>query len=185
MAPGTHLLFSWLVAVNIFKERRERTLVAIAGVAPDLDGLGVIIDKVSGITNYYTQYHHYLGHSVFSAILIASIAAVFAGVQKVTVLCAAFFVVHLHLLCDIVGSKGPDGYNWPIYYLYPVNPTYGISWERQWELNAWQNMLIMGVLLMIALYYATTKRITFLEVFSSRLNEEVFTMYNKYFRNKI
>lgn len=182
MAPGAHLLFSWLVGVNLFNARRERALVAIAGVAPDLDGLGLIVDKVSGTTNYFFQYHHYLGHSVFSAIIIASIAAAFAKVQKLTVWFAAFFVVHLHLLCDIAGSKGPDGNQWPIHYLYPLNPYYSISWAHQWELNAWQNILTMVLLLFVSCYYAATKRITFLEVFSYRLNEEVFKMYNKYFR---
>ncbi|WP_323816491.1 metal-dependent hydrolase [Cellvibrio sp. NN19] len=184
MAPGTHLLFSWLVGVNIFKARRERALIAIAGVAPDLDGLGLIADKVSGTTSYFFQYHHYLGHSVFSAIIIASIAAVFARAQKLTVWCAAFFVVHLHLLCDIACSKGPDGYQWPIYYLYPLNPSYSITWAHQWELNAWQNILIMVLLLFGSFYYASTKRITFLEVFSYRLNEEAFKMYYKYFCKK-
>lgn len=184
MAPGSHLLISWLVGANIFKARRERVLVAIAGLAPDLDGLGLIVDKVSGTTSYFFQYHHYLGHSVFSAVIIASIAAVFAKVQKLTLWCAAFFVVHLHLLCDLLGSKGPDGYQWPIYYLYPLNISYSISWAHQWELNAWQNMVIMLLLLVVSFYYAATERITFLEVFSYRLNEEAFKMYKKYCRKK-
>ncbi len=184
MAPGSHLLFSWLVGANLFKARRERVLVAIAGVAPDLDGLGLIADKVSGTTSYFFQYHHYLGHSVFSAVIIASIAAVFAKVQKLTLWCAAFFVVHLHLLCDLLGSKGPDGYQWPIYYLYPLNTSYSISWAHQWELNAWQNIVILLLLLVVSFYYAATERITFLEVFSYRLNEEAFKMYKKYCRKK-
>lgn len=174
------MLFSWLSGVNIFKNRRERSLVAIAGVAPDLDGLGFIIDKVSGTTNYFFQYHHYLGHSIFSAIVIASIASVIARSQRVKVWGVAFFVVHLHILCDIVGSKGPDGHQWPIYYLYPLYPSYGMTWEHQWELNAWQNILIMMFLLLLSAYYAATKGLTFLEIFSGRLNSEAFRIYKKY-----
>ncbi len=182
MAPGTHLIFSWLVGANLLNARRERALVAIAGVAPDVDGLGIVIDKISGTSNYFFQYHHCLGHSIFSAILIASIAAVFAKAQKLTVWCVAFLLVHLHFLCDIAGSKGPDGYQWPIYYLYPLNPSYSIKWSHQWELNAWQNMLFMLLLVIASCHYALTKRITFLEVFSYRLNAELFNMYHKYFR---
>lgn len=184
MSPGAHLLISWLSGVNIFKNRRERCLVAIAGVAPDLDGFGLIIDKISGTTSYFLQYHHYLGHSIFSAVVISSIASVIARNQKAEVWCVAFFVVHLHILCDIAGSKGPDGHRWPIYYLYPLDSTYGITWEHQWELNAWQNILIMAILLLLSGYYAATKGLTFLEVFSGHLNNEAFRIYNKYLRKK-
>lgn len=185
MAPGTHLMFSWLVGVKVLQERRERTIVALVGVAPDIDGLGVIIDTLSGSTNYYAQYHHVVGHSIFSAILFAFIAAALAKVQKLTVFCLAFLVVHMHILCDIVGSKGPDGFQWPIYYLYPLNSAYGITWAYQWALNSWQNVLFMVLLLFVSGYYAATRRITFLEVFSERLNAEAFKMYAKYFGKKL
>ena len=182
MSPGAHLLFSWLSSVKILKNRRERTLVSVAGVAPDLDGLGLIVDKVTGTTNYFFQYHHYLGHSIFSAIVISTIASLLATSQRLQVWSISFFVVHLHLLCDVIGSKGPEGHQWPIYYLYPLNTSYGITWKYQWELNAWQNILILGLLLVGTAYYAKTKKITFLEVFSGRLNEEAFKIYRKYVR---
>lgn len=144
MSPGAHLLFSWLTSVNVFGNRRERVLVSLAGVAPDLDGLGLIVDKVTGTTNYFFQYHHYWGHSIFAAIVISSVASLFAKTQRLQLWCLSFFVVHLHLLCDIVGSKGPDGNQWPIYYLSPFNTAYGITWKYQWALNAWQNIAILG-----------------------------------------
>lgn len=184
MAPGSHLVFSWLVAVNVLRDRRERSIVALVGVAPDIDGMGVIIDKISGSTNYYAQYHHVVGHGIFSAILFAAIAALLAKVQKLTVFCLSFFVMHLHILCDIVGSKGPDGYQWPIYYLFPLNQAFGITWPHQWALNAWQNVLFMVLLLFVSGYYAATRKITFLEVFSERLNAEAFKMYARYFAKK-
>lgn len=61
MAPGSHLLISWLITVEIVKERRERALVALTGLAPDLDGAGIIIDFFTGTTQYYFKYHHYVG----------------------------------------------------------------------------------------------------------------------------
>ena len=42
MSPVTHFLFGWMVANTTDFSRRERAIVAIAGVIPDVDGLGVI-----------------------------------------------------------------------------------------------------------------------------------------------
>ena len=180
MSPGAHLLISWLSSVEVLKERRERTLVTLSGVAPDLDGLGVILDKITGTTDYYFRFHHYLGHSILSALVIAGVASFFAKFQKVTVWFLAFVLVHIHILCDVIGSKGPDGYHWPIYYLYPFDPSFELTWKYQWELNAWQNQVIMFFLLSISLFYAYSKKITFLEVFSQSLDKEAFKMYKKY-----
>jgi hypothetical protein len=184
MSPGAHLLLGWLSGAGTLSMRRERILVALSSIAPDLDGLGIIVDKISGHTNYYFQFHHYLGHSIFSAIAIATIASIVANTQKFTVWCLAFIVIHIHIICDIVGSKGPDGYQWPIYYLFPLNADYGITWKYQWELNAWQNSLIVLLLILGSLYFASIKKITVLEVFSNRINDEAFRMFDKYCRKK-
>lgn len=43
----------------------------------------------------------------------------------------------------------------------------------------------MCLLLLASAYYASVKKITFLEVFSSRLNDEAFRMLNKYIRRSV
>ncbi len=48
MSPLTHLLASWIIAVKTTDNLRDRRLVTLAGVAPDLDGLGIIIDIANG-----------------------------------------------------------------------------------------------------------------------------------------
>ena len=83
---------------------------------------------------------------------------------------------------DIIGSRSPDGYQWPIYYLYPLNEKYNVTWAGQWELNSWQNYLFFGCLIIGNLYYAITRKLTFLEVFSSKLNQVAIGMYDKYVR---
>lgn len=180
MSPGAHLLIAWLSGAELLENTRERRILAIAGVAPDLDGVGIIFDRISGTSNYYFEYHHYLGHSIFAALIIATISSFVARTQRKLVWRLSFIVVHLHILCDVVGSKGPDGYQWPVYYFYPVYPDVGITWKYQWQLNAWPNILIIVVLFGVTMYYARKKRITFLEVFSKRLDEEAFKMYFKY-----
>ncbi len=182
MSPGAHLLISWLSGAELLKDRRERTIVALFGVAPDLDGLGVLVDMVTGKTNYFLQYHHYFGHSIFAALILAFSSLLLAQRQKLRVFILVLFVVHLHILCDVIGSRGPDGYQWPVYYMYPLLPDFYLTWQYQWELNAWPNLLLMLCLFIISWYYAKSRRITFLEVFSSRLNEEAFSMYYKYVR---
>lgn len=99
MAPGSHLLMSWLTTIEIVKGRRERALVALTGLAPDLDRAGIIIDFFTGTTHYYFKYHHYVGHSFLFAFLTASIAAFLAKSQKILVWFLFVVVVHLHFIC--------------------------------------------------------------------------------------
>ena len=48
MNPITHLLVGWSVAESAALSRRDRALVAIAGVAPDVDGAGILLDFATG-----------------------------------------------------------------------------------------------------------------------------------------
>jgi hypothetical protein len=50
MSPITHLLASWIVAAKTTDNLRDRRLVTLAGVAPDLDGLGIIVRFISGLS---------------------------------------------------------------------------------------------------------------------------------------
>ncbi|WP_247684566.1 metal-dependent hydrolase [Pseudoalteromonas luteoviolacea] len=180
MAPVAHLLFSWLTTVKLVKNRRERALVSSAGVLPDIDGIGLVVDWITDKTNYYAMYHHYIGHSIYSALLISTLLVLLSKTQRKLVFLLSFFLVHFHIFLDIIGSKGPDGNQWPVYYLYPVDSSFNITWSGQWELNAWQNQLFMLVLLIFSIYIAVTRKLTFLEIFSEKLNQEVFSMYNRY-----
>jgi inner membrane protein len=58
-----------------------------------------------------------------------------------------FISFHLHLLCDLIGARGPDGDQWPIPYLKPFSNTLQLTWHGQWALNAWQNFVITGLFL--------------------------------------
>lgn len=180
MTPGAHLVLSWLSSVNIVTDSRERRIVTYAGLSPDLDGIGLIADKLTGETTYYEQFHHYIGHCGVAALIVPLIAMYFAKIEKLRVLFLSFFVFHVHILCDIVGSKGSDGYQWPIYYLYPFDASFELTWSGQWELNAWQNSVIMATSLGACLYIAAKRRYSFMEVFGKRFDKEVFKMYSKY-----
>ncbi|MCU4675168.1 metal-dependent hydrolase [Catenovulum sp. 2E275] len=107
MSPGTHLLFSWVSTVELLKNRRERAVVSVAGITPDIDGIGIIVDKITGSTNFYLSHHHYFGHSIFAAFLIAMLAVYISKVQRTMVFFLSFILVHVHILFDVIGSKRP------------------------------------------------------------------------------
>jgi len=152
MSPITHFLASWTIAESCTENRRERLWICLAGLAPDLDGLGIFVDIANdllgrGVSQWYAVYHHFLFHGLFGAVVTVAIARL-AGVARLKALLLVFLAFHLHLVCDLVGARGPERYDiWVIYYLGPFarNPT--LWWPHQWPLNGWQNMLITVALL--------------------------------------
>jgi membrane-bound metal-dependent hydrolase YbcI (DUF457 family) len=122
----THLLASWVVGAKATDNARDCRLVALAGIFPDADGLGLLLDAVNRAfggkkTLYYEHYHHYLLHGLFGAIVITMLVTSFAR-RKWRVALLSMLVVHLHVLCDLVGSRGPDRVDlWPIFYFGPFS----------------------------------------------------------------
>lgn len=88
--------------------------------------------------------------------------------NRVKVALLVFAGVHLHLLEDIAGSRGPDGYQWPIPYLYPFSDSVAIAWDGQWALNAWQNITITIVLLVATFVLAWSRGYSPVGLFSQR-----------------
>ena len=160
MHIGTHFLAGWLTGVS----RRELTprelgAIAFASVAPDLDGLGLLVDKVSGWLGResftYETWHHVLAHNLGGVIVFSAACAALARKgHRSTVAALAFLSVHLHLFFDLLGSQGADGSQWPIPYLSPFSQAWQLTWSGQWRFNSWQNTTILGVLLVAALWAA-------------------------------
>ncbi|MDC3378933.1 metal-dependent hydrolase [Planctomycetota bacterium] len=120
MHTHSHALVGWLVAEAIpGLERRDRVLIFLAGVVPDLDGL-TILGKVAGHPELYENWHHVLCHNITAAAAYALIAGVFAK-RRVAVALLALVGFHLHLLSDYLGSASPDGSPWSIPYLRPFS----------------------------------------------------------------
>ena len=171
VSPIAHLLVSWIVAAKTTDNERDRQLVTWAGVLPDVDGLGIIVDGANHLlhrpqTDYYHDLHHFWTHGLPAAIVIPVLLACFARRKQSLglwpfktknipsalaslvrengrIFLLAFLVFHLHLLCDIVGSRGPDlSDRWPIIYLAPIKNKLWIDWHGQWQLDGWQNKTI-------------------------------------------
>src|SRR5438270_6041473 len=106
MSPVTHLLCGWMVA-NLSDKPRDRALIALAGIAPDLDGIGIIPEVLTAHSQHplpwFSEYHHVLGHNIGFAILFSVIAYLICRDWKTTVL--VFLSFHLHLFCDLIGAR--------------------------------------------------------------------------------
>jgi inner membrane protein len=170
MNPITHFLMGWATANSAPSlGKRDRALVTWASVIPDADGLGIIAEWATRGSEHplewWTKYHHVLGHNVGFAILVSALAGI-AARQRLKTAALACVNFHLHLLGDLVGARGPDGDHWPIPYLLPFSSHVAWSWSGQWALNAWPNFVITGALLALTLLLARKRGFSPLEMFS-------------------
>jgi membrane-bound metal-dependent hydrolase YbcI (DUF457 family) len=168
MSPATHFLTGWVLANSTSLGRRERALVTLAGVVPDVDGLGIIAEYLTRNSHHplewFSTYHHSL-HSLLFAIAVAAVSFALAT-QRWKTMGLVFLSFQLHLVEDLVGSRGPDGYQWPIPYLMPFSPAWDLSWRGQWPLNAWPNFAITISLLLATFYLAWVRGFSLLEMVS-------------------
>ena len=174
MNPVTHLLVGWSVANATTLTPRERAVVAVAGVVPDVDGFGMITDLVTRNTAHPTEwwgeFHHVLAHNLGFGlgVGIAAFCLSSRGGRRWVAAGLALVSFHLHLFGDLIGARGPDGDQWPIPYLSPFVRDYELSWSVQWALNAWPNFAITGVLLVATFYLAWRRGFSPLEMVSAR-----------------
>ena len=172
MSPITHFFMGWAVANSAPSlGKRDRALVTWASVVPDLDGLGIIADRLtrnsSHPLNWWGDYHHTLGHNLGFVIVVVAIAAIFAT-QRVKTTLLVLLSFHLHLLADLAGARGPDGDQWPIPYLLPFSKQLQLTWSGQWALNGWPNFVITGVLIGMMFIFARQRGFSPLEMVSSK-----------------
>ncbi len=185
MSPETHLLASWIIAAKTTNNPRDCRLVTFAGLMPDLDGVGIIVDlgrEQLGLppTSLYGTYHHWLLHGIFGGLLISALLACFAR-QRWRVALLALLVFHLHLLCDLVGSRGPAITDlWPIYYLGPFSRHGMLIWAGQWRLDGWINRYLTVALFLWALWMPIKLGHSVVGVFSRRADEAFVGVLRKW-----
>ena len=173
MNPITHFLVGWVALEKALPARRDKALVCLAGVVPDLDGLGIVVDfgtRLLGLapTDYYQQFHRLYGHGLPAAIVIALVVAATAR-NRWRAAALAFVAVHLHFLCDLLGSRGTTTEDlWPIRYFAPFSMQPVWSFPFQWPLVGWQNLSISAVLILLTLRRAAATGYSPVGLFSAR-----------------
>lgn len=194
MSPITHFLAGWVLAEGWSGSRlgplrrREKAMIVAAGVAPDIDGLGIIPELLTRHTSHpllwFSEYHHLL-HTLAFAIVV-TVAACLVSVSKfvfgpsirgqavpshpVATAMLAFLSFHLHLFCDLIGARGPEGYPWPIPYLKPFSNSLPLTWRGQWPLNGWENFVFTGALLLATFWLTWRNGSSPLELLSEKWN---------------
>jgi membrane-bound metal-dependent hydrolase YbcI (DUF457 family) len=180
--PISHLLIGWCAAcVDPALDDRERALVTIAAVIPDIDGLGLVPEMLTRDTTnplfWYSDYHHALTHNLLSAVIAAIIVATLSR-HRLRAALLAFVAFHTHLVADLLGSRGPDGYLWPI----PYTPWWTWSWDGAWKLNAWPNVAITIAAMLVTLAVAVSRGYSPVRIFSRRADEAFVAALRRRFR---
>lgn len=191
MGPVTHGLVSWWTANALPLSRRDRLLVFLVGIAPDLDGLPYIVSP-----ELYFRWHHILCHNLFFGLGCFALTAIFAKQRwrSVGLACVAF---HLHLACDYFGSGGWDGhyvYIWPLPYLYPLigsgeaDNFIGPAWywnPWQWPLSSWINQAASIVVFAGFLYTGTRLDRTWFEFVTPGFDRQFCQTLRKWFGGQV
>jgi inner membrane protein len=103
-------------------------------VVPDVDGLGIIPEILTCNSLHpllwFTLYHHRL-HTLAFSLVVAAVAFAL-GQQRWKTGILAWVSFHLHLFEDVLGSRGPDGYQWTIPYLAPFSSRWQWTLQGQW-----------------------------------------------------
>ncbi len=174
MSPVTHFLTGWAIANVARLERRDRAVVTLAAMIPDIDGLGFIPELLTRRSSHpilwFSQYHHAL-HTLMFAVIVTLVSCALARRRWATAALVAI-AFHVHLLEDLAGSRGPDGYAWPIPYLQPFSDS-NWTWSGQWGLNAWPNVAITCGLVVVMIWIAVKKGRTPVEFVSRAADEAV------------
>jgi membrane-bound metal-dependent hydrolase YbcI (DUF457 family) len=172
------MLVGWELASAVPRlSRKEKSWIVAAAVAPDLDGLGIAVELATRNTAHplywWSEGHHLLAHNLSFALLLS--LAAWLATRRIALAGLVFASVHGHLLCDLAGSRGPDGYSWPIPYLWPFSdePQLTVSW--QWKLDAWPNVALGVALLAHTLWRAHRAGTSPLELVSPRANDQLVT----------
>jgi membrane-bound metal-dependent hydrolase YbcI (DUF457 family) len=184
MSPVTHGLLSWVIAQTPgITSRRDRALITVAGLLPDLDGIGIVVQWATAGSaqplEWFSDYHHRLAHNLTAAVVCALALALFAQ-RKCLVAALGCLAFCLHLLGDVVGARGPDGHQWPMPLLAPF-ATWEWTWSGQWRLDSWQNLVITCVLLIITVVIACRRGWSPLEIVSPRADAVVVATLRRWF----
>lgn len=160
MSPVAHLQYGWWFAHWGTFGRRERAIVALAGAAPDLDGLSMFMGG-----DAFHRYHHILFHNI-GAMLGALIVAGPLLWRHPRAWLLATFAFAMHVVEDYV-TVGWNQYPWQPLSAMPVNLADHLpAWAVQGVLQALAMAFILWMTVRIYMRHGRTP----LEIISPALD---------------
>jgi len=184
MHVPTHALIGWAVAhLAPGLDRRSRAVVFFASVIPDLDGLTIL-----GGAACFETWHRILCHNVLFSLVCTALGAALVprgapAMRRAATAAIVWLNFHLHLLCDYLGSAGPDGSAWGIPYLQPFSD-WRLDNPHQWQLNDRRNVIVTLVFLGVAVEIARRFGRSPLEPFSLRADAAVVQVIHARFGDR-
>jgi inner membrane protein len=184
MSPLTHFFVSWSIANTGRFTLKDRFMITASGVVADVDGLGIMADLMTRHAeqslHWWDRFHHVFGHNLGFGIG-AAVITFCIGTRRWFAAWLALLSYHLHLLGDLVGARGPEGYQWPIPYLLPFSNSMRLSWQGQWALNAWPNFVITALAIALSFYLGWKRGYSFMGLFSQRADRHFVRILRRRF----
>ncbi|PYM90148.1 MAG: hypothetical protein DME04_23965 [Candidatus Rokuibacteriota bacterium] len=171
--PLTHALVGWVVACFGRADRRTRLWCLAASLAPDLDGLSLLVGL-----DVYAHYHHLVLHNLLFGVFVTLVSAYWIGLRP-------FYLglVLLAFLSHLVGDYFGSGPGWELWPFLPFSDRTYVC-ECAWDLVSWQNTLITVVAIAVTLWAAVRQGHTPLEFLHARLEQTVVkTLQRRWRRN--
>jgi membrane-bound metal-dependent hydrolase YbcI (DUF457 family) len=174
-----HLAIGWLIGERAgLAARRDRRLVGLAGLVPDVDVLvyplaylwyGADIDRAYAV--YALVHHRYTHGIVFAALCMLGAWAVATPAVRGKVALLTLLAIAAHIAGDVIGS-GPG---WPVHPLWPASDlALGVSWS--WNASDWRNIALSAAAIALTLGYARRRGFSPLECFSYRADDWLATV---------
>lgn len=168
-----HIQVGWICGHLGDFDRRERRILMLASLAPDIDGLFL---AAYWNPELFNSLHHTFGHNLFYPVAIGAIAAAFARRRRGKMFLLGILMVLLHYIVDMLTAA-----DWGIPFFWPFSHVqYNIPYflgVPDSSIEAWdfalkvivQWILKIAVLSGTVLIYIKHRR-TFIELISSNLD---------------
>lgn len=145
-------------------DRATRLWCVIASLAPDVDGLGLLLAPRS---DAYERFHHALAHNLLFGAVLTLVGARWVGPRPLPLLLLfAAFVSHL------VGDYFGSGPGWALWPYWPFSDREYLN-PHAWPFVSWQNNLVGFTAVAVGLWIAVRAGRTPLQFVHSGLDRSV------------
>ena len=169
MTGVAHASLGWMLAEAGRGDRAFRAAVLAAALAPDLDGLTVLLGTAA-----YDHYHHLLSHNALFSLLVSLVAVALCRRSILKVFLFTQLAFYTHYFGGYFFTK------YPLYWLYPFSDRPFFTENSVWVGHPVNQVLNFAFLLFLGLVAWRTGR-TPLEVLSPNLDRRIV---NYLFRSK-